>query len=168
MPKSATITNNMTIYITADIHGYYATWQKITQLVNPTDTLIIAGDLFGTRYPEYDSPAYQPENIRAEIGDINNLYYVYGNCDLPNFTPGFQQELRFELLGKRWLLTHGDKAYDTTNIDIVVTGHTHTSDIHTQNGLLYLNPGSPIKPRDGQKSIIVFDQTPLITALKVI
>ena len=75
---------------------------------------------------------------------------------------------RFELNGKRWLLTHGDKPYDPTGVDIVVTGHTHVANIHTENNILYLNPGSPIKPRDSQPSIIIFDQQPLITNLKVL
>ena len=155
----------MSIYITADIHGYYSIWQKIIRLVKPQDTLIIAGDLFGTRYPEYANYDFRPADIRAEINDVKNFYYVYGNCDIPDFTTGYTHELRFDLQGKHWLLTHGDRPYDAAGADIVVTGHTHKSEIYTENGILYLNPGSPSKPRNGRQTIIIYNEKPLITKL---
>ena len=81
------------IYITADIHGRYSIWQKITQRLTPEDILIIAGDLFGTRYPEWSLPDYQPENIRAELaGDLL--------AKLKKSAPTFFEQIVVELLVK--------------------------------------------------------------------
>jgi uncharacterized protein len=147
------------VIVTADIHGYYSVWQKIKQLVGPNDALIIAGDLFSNRYPEHNNPDFRPEDIRAELGDISSLYYVYGNCDLPTFCPGYTQELTFTLAGKKWFVHHGDKPVHT-DADIIISGHTHVAELRQKKNRYFLNPGSPVKPRAGKPSYIIYTDKP--------
>jgi putative phosphoesterase len=152
------------VIITADIHGYYSAWQKIKTAVEPQDALIIAGDLFGNRYPDYNNPDFRPEDIRAEIGDIPLLYYVYGNCDIPQFCPGYAYEESFSALGKKWFIHHGDKLF-ATDADIIVTGHTHIAEIRQESGRYFLNSGSPAKPRTGKPSYIIYTDKPKLALL---
>lgn len=136
------------LLITADFHGIYSVWQKILNKLAPEDILVIAGDLFGTRYPSPDSPDYQPEKIRDEyIALKNQKYLVYGNCDIPEFFPGQKYELYFTYNSKKILLVHGDNEFEQADFDIVIFGHTHVPFLKKEAGKLYLNPGSPSKPR---------------------
>jgi putative phosphoesterase len=77
------------------------------------------------------------------------------------------EELRFEVEGRRILLTHGSPAdpeehitaatsarrlaelADIAGADIVITGHSHRPLVRQQNGVLFVNTGSVGRPDDG-------------------
>ncbi|MDR1996852.1 MAG: YfcE family phosphodiesterase [Candidatus Margulisbacteria bacterium] len=145
------------LFITADVHGYYSVWQSLRGKLLAEDILIIAGDFFGNRYPCLNDPDYQPENLRREYQDLTNQkYYVYGNCDRPDFFPGQQYELSFVFEQKKILLHHGDNTLPAGEHDIIITGHTHAAEIREAQGKLYINPGSPSRPRSGASSYAVY------------
>ena len=145
------------LFITADIHGNYPVWQKLLGKLLPDDTLVIAGDLFGNRFPDLNNPDYQPEIIRHEFQALKNeKYFVYGNCDLSGFFPDQKYELSFAFENKQVLLYHGDDTVPAGNHDIIITGHTHISEILEQNGKLYINPGSAARPKDDMASYAVY------------
>lgn len=134
--------------VVADIHGVYSVWQNIKEQLGEGALLIVAGDLFGTRYPSRDNPDYQPEKIREEyIRLTNEKYFVYGNCDIPDFFPDQEYEKEIKFNGLKILLIHGDIEHQRDDHDVLVFGHTHVPFLKREGKKIYLNPGSPSKPR---------------------
>lgn len=141
----------MKILITSDTHSMY---NKISDLIlerEDIDLLIHAGD-------GVDDCKY----INYETGI--KYYVVKGNNDYFSDQP---YEKVIQLLGHKILLSHGHKENIDVSInqlfqkaldydcDIVIFGHIHRYVNIERNGILFLNPGSPILPRDGQSSCII-------------
>lgn len=140
------------LIIIADIHGYYPAWQAITSILKPEDTLAVAGDFFDTRYGDPSDTIYQPELIRYEFEHLSlKKHYVYGNCDEPEFYPGYAYEERFTFEGKKIVLSHGhfcsDPGEETSEIRIA--GHTHKALVQDRLGTIFINPGSIPLPKNG-------------------
>ena len=145
------------LFITADVHGNYSVWQKLLSKLLPDDVLVIAGDFFGNRFPDANNPGYQPETLRQEYLDLpNQKYFVYGNCDIPGFFPNQSYGLSFLHDGKQVFVFHGDSNPPREKYDIVISGHTHVSGIQNLDGALYINPGSPARPKDEAASYAVY------------
>lgn len=146
--------------ITADLHGNINSWLFIRTLLKPEDFLIIAGDLFDTRYGNTSSPSFDPEAIKKELQLLPNpFFYVYGNCDVPAFFPGYANQLDFTVFNRSVHLHHGHRpATAGKNYDIIIQGHTHLSALDNQNGKIKLNPGSVTHPRNGIYSYATMDE----------
>lgn len=96
------------------------------------------------------------------------VIYVAGNCDPIALC---KTEEIIELEGKRIFITHGNR-YDVNyglselldkakqhSFDLVLYGHTHISRVDYEEGIFFVNPGSPSMPRDNFKSIARIDVT---------
>jgi putative phosphoesterase len=91
---------------------------------------------------------------------------VKGNCDFAVDTPSEKVEI---IGGKKVFMTHGhryDVKYDLSRLryraleleaDIVLFGHTHVSKIAYEDGIWFVNPGSPALSRDGFNSVAVIE-----------
>ncbi len=138
------------LFVTADIHGSYRTWMTLRKLLKPGDTLVIAGDLFDTRYGDHSLADFQPESIKQEIQVIpHTVHYVYGNCDVPLFFPGHGPTLEFRAWDKTVFLHHGhypDEFPQESNI--IIQGHTHVCLLETRNSRIHMNPGTLSSPRN--------------------
>ncbi|RLC02765.1 MAG: YfcE family phosphodiesterase [Deltaproteobacteria bacterium] len=139
------------LVVTADIHGSYSSWLTMKNLLNPSDKLAIAGDLFDTKYGNFSNTDFQPETIKKELNTFEyDFYYVYGNCDTPTFSPGFDTSMTFSAFNKKILLTHGHRPCTySKNIDIIIQGHTHLCSLEKKGAQLFMNPGSITYPRNG-------------------
>lgn len=86
------------------------------------------------------------------------VYSVAGNCD--GLAAKQKVDEFIELEGKKIWLTHGhhyhvkygmdelvEAAVNVFEVDIVVYGHTHITDVSQYGNLLVLNPGSVSRPR---------------------
>ena len=139
------------LIITADIHGHLPSWRLIKAQLKPGDGLAVAGDLFDTVYGK-TNPQFDPVTIREEFQALPNpTWYVCGNCDHPDF---FSDSLTACITWEKrtLLLSHGHRHLpDLTDFDIVIQGHTHVSRLDTLMGKVFLNPGSPARPRDGHQ-----------------
>jgi putative phosphoesterase len=126
--------------------------------LNPGDTLAVAGDLFDTRYGSNGSD-YNPERIRSEFLTLKNTrHYVYGNCDTDDFLKGYDYQASFTFEGLPIILNHGHRSLpDLTDYRIVIEGHSHVPRLDTLMGMIFLNPGSPILPRNGFPSYAVIE-----------
>ena len=147
------------LIVSADIHGSLNAWLTIRALAGGSDELAIAGDLFDTRYGSYSRPDFKPEAIRSDLKTLPQpLYYVYGNCDIPSFSPGFGPDMRFSFLHKKIYLHHGHRPLpDQVVSDIVIQGHTHLCYLEKKDGIIYFNPGSIASPRNGLATYGVID-----------
>ena len=139
----------MEIAVVSDTHRYGFCIKKILEKSKGTDMLLHLGD-----------------NVDDAI-ELSKLYkgkilYVSGNCD---FKPLCKKEELILVENKKILMTHGntygvkyglseliDRAKELS-ADLVLYGHTHVSKVDFEEGIFFVNPGSPSIPRDGFKSM---------------
>ena len=139
------------LIITADVHGSYGTWLTLKNLLGPLDELVIAGDLFDTKYGNFTQMDFQPESIKKDLKNFKHrFYYVYGNCDSSSFFPGFDTQITFRQFNKNLFVTHGHQSLpNSDNMDIIIQGHTHLCFLDKKDGQIFMNPGSMTCPRNG-------------------
>ncbi len=148
------------LIVTSDIHGSYGSWLTILSLINKGDALAIAGDLFDTKYGNYANTDFKPESIKKELNLFKNpFYFVYGNCDLQSFYPGFDKYLQFEYESIKIFLYHGHMASDfDLDTKIIIQGHTHLCSLTKKKNQIFLNPGSISCPRNGMYTYGVIEK----------
>lgn len=152
--------NMKRLLVFADLHGYLPAWLTVKALAGPGDAVAIAGDLFDTRYGNYNEPDFAPDQIRSMIADLDfKLFYIYGNCDVEGFCKGFSHELSFQAFNKTIFMHHGHQ--DTLRIpqgtDIIIQGHTHLPHLERTQNCIHLNPGSIALPRNNTPTFAVID-----------
>ena len=90
----------------------------------------------------------------TDISLWSGITSVRGNCDrfyeydsMP--FPPLSRELT--IYGRRVVVTHGDRMwaddFDMRRGDIFVSGHTHVPVLKEEDGIYFVNPGSPSRPR---------------------
>lgn len=96
--------------------------------------------------------------IEIEKHFKGKIINVKGNCDSLVSMPSERIEV---IENKKFFITHGNKyeVKHTTSYlkekaseiqaDVVLYGHTHISSIIFEDGIWFINPGSPAAPRDG-------------------
>ncbi|MCI1945601.1 metallophosphoesterase [Clostridium luticellarii] len=121
-------------------------------------------------FSDMDIIVHLGDNVQ-DVSQIKKFYTrpvinVKGNCDFSVDVPGERIE---NIGGKKFFITHGhryDVKYDLSrlkykameeNADVVLFGHTHLSKIIYENGIWFVNPGSPSIPRDGFNSVAVIN-----------
>jgi len=148
------------LLVFSDLHGYLPAWLTVKALAGPGDAVAIAGDLFDTRYGNYNEPDFAPDQIRSMIADLDfKLFYIYGNCDVEGFCKGFSHELSFQAFNKTIFMHHGHQ--DTLRIpqgtEIIIQGHTHLPHLEKIQNCIHLNPGSIALPRNNTPTFAVID-----------
>lgn len=136
------------ILVISDTHGDTAVYQRILLKCASFDIAVHLGDC-----------VYDVKPLKRLIGDVP-LLNVRGNCD--PFFSGIG-ERTVEIAGVRILLVHGheDHVHDDLlnlyyhaleqNAGCVLYGHTHRSSVDRTGTVWMVNPGSPSRPRAGQK-----------------
>ncbi|HWR44797.1 phosphodiesterase [Sporomusa sp.] len=160
----------MKVGIISDTHGCLETWQEVfNRYFHDADLIIHAGDVL-YHGPRNVIPAeYNPKQL-AEV--LNScpvpIVTACGNCDAE--VDGMVLKLPIQspytylmLNGLRIVVTHGHNLTDEARqeiairlkADIFITGHTHIAAMEKNNGIIYLNPGSPgmTKRPDGRGTI---------------
>lgn len=129
----------MLIGLISDIHGYLSDSAK--QALNGCDAILCAGDV-------------EDQRILWELETIAPTTTVMGNCDryagLQTNLPSFASPL---LGGVRFYMVHRptDVGTPASDVQVVVHGHTHIPKDVEKNGVRYVNPGSPTRPRGGSE-----------------
>lgn len=128
--------------------------------------IIIASDSHGRSEVLHDiEKAYPDADLFVHCGDLEDSasnfpkwVFVRGNND---WNVDMPSERVLRIMGHGIYITHShlfgyrdrDKAMAAAarehNCDIVLYGHTHVSKIERVNGVLEINPGSLLLPRDG-------------------
>lgn len=110
------------------------------------------------------------DNVQ-DVKEISKYYKgkvigVCGNCDFTTSVPNDRIEIIEE---KKIFITHGhryDVKYDILKLkykaqeiqaDVVLYGHTHIARIDYEDGIWFINPGSPVLSRDGFNSVAVLE-----------
>ncbi|MEG2597240.1 MAG: metallophosphoesterase [Oscillospiraceae bacterium] len=97
-----------------------------------------------------------------------SLHVVKGNCDYGSILPPFKIVIAG---GVKILCTHGHllqvkstltplrELAEQNDCRIALYGHSHKSDTHYEDGMYFMNPGSPSQPRAGRASYGIIDIT---------
>jgi uncharacterized protein len=143
----------LVIGVISDTHRYVWTIEKTIKKMHDADMIIHLGD-----------------NVQ-DVVEIKkyfkgNIIYVKGNCDFYSEVPN---EIIETIEGMKFLITHGHRYEVKYNLyklkeraqevdaDIVLYGHTHVSSITYEDGIWFVNPGSPSISRDGFNSVAIVE-----------
>ena len=150
----------MKLLIVSDTHGRLSCVQKLERRIQEErpDRIIHLGDYL------YNGPRNGvPEDYDPlAVSDILNRYAritigVRGNCDsrIDQTLLHFKMEdSRVEYCnGYRVDMIHGDlltsEVLNVQRGDILLYGHTHVFMLKKEDGVIYVNPGSPSFPKNG-------------------
>lgn len=143
----------MLIGVVSDTHGHVWIIEKVMEKLQNVDMLIHLGD-----------------NIQ-DVKEFKKYYHgevinVKGNCDYSTSVP---TDIVTDIAGYKFLITHGhcyDVKHSLTRLkfkaleigaQVVLFGHSHISQIIYEEGIWFINPGSPILARDGFNSVAVIE-----------
>lgn len=130
----------MRVLVISDSHGNYEHALKAHELAGPVDHIVHLGD------------GAEDARLIEQLLEVPVLR-VAGNCDLD---PSLPVELVVQLGACRTLVTHGHRYHAKSGLrqlldkgreidaQVVLYGHTHRPDVHTESGILLVNPG-PLK-----------------------
>lgn len=142
----------MKIGILSDTHGSLAAIRKVLAAAPPVECWIHCGD--------FATDANTLHNITGQT-----VYSVCGNCDAMRGPVEAKPDCYLRLEGFKVWVTHGHQYMGETRKtdelgwwgqsleqDIVIFGHTHVPLFSQVYGIWLLNPGSPVRPREGSKA----------------
>ena len=133
----------MRIGVVSDTHGYLN--PKVPELLQGVEHILHAGDI-------------GVGGIIDDLGKIAPVTAVRGNNDRTGPESCYPEQVVLELAGRRILLTHqvqvpnGDddpklRPYLDSELDIVVSGHSHIALEKRLGSVLFFNPGAAGKRR---------------------
>ena len=151
----------MKYMVISDIHGGVYELNKVLDIYNKEhcNKLIILGDLFNYGFDLNREDIVNRLNLMKD-----NIIAVSGNCDNNISDILFEMPYinDFKLNNKKIIITHGhlyNKDYlSKLDCDIVLTGHSHITEIDEINNKLFVNPGSISKSRSGENSFAIIDE----------
>lgn len=125
----------MVIGIISDTHGLLR--QEVKENLNDCELIIHGGDIGKI-------------HIIEQLNKIGKTEFVKGNCDKTIDISIVPESKIINIGGNKIYLIHDIGKIETDsekeNIDIIIYGHSHKSNISQKNGILYINPGS-VGPR---------------------
>lgn len=137
------------IGLISDTHGHLP--QAVSRLFKNTDAIIHAGDIGG-------------QSILRQLEKLAPVTAVRGNSD-SGLVAAFLEDMEFlSLNGHNLAVMHKqDQALTLMNKnfkDVIIFGHTHNPEIFKDQGILFINPGSPSQPRSldhGTVALLMLD-----------
>ena len=128
--------------------------QKVFEAFNEVDLILHAGDLTSPKVIEELEKTAPVVAIQGNMDRVNGI-------DLPIAKT-------IEVEGLKIGIAHGEvyPRADTQqlvylakelDVDILVTGHSHQPKIEQTDGVLLLNPGSPIVPRLADRTVMLLE-----------
>ena len=128
----------MRLLVISDSHGNYPHALRAHQLASPVDHIIHLGD------------GAEDARLMEQLLEVPVLR-VAGNCDAD---PQLPLELTLDFGGCRIFLTHGNRELVKSGMReligkgleakarVVLYGHTHRPAVHSESGMLLVNPGT--------------------------
>lgn len=160
----------MKIGFISDTHGGLEETVEAINLLKDCDNIIHLGDVLYHGPRNALPKTYNPKELAVILSKIDNIKYVKGNCDsdVDQMVTGkdMSQKNRIFDFGKlKIYAVHGYeeseedriKKAKENNCNLIVTGHTHIKVLKKVDDIFILNPGSTTIPKDGTKSVAIFD-----------
>ncbi len=151
--SSGNLNKSLKIAVVGDTHGRIKTISRELQKID-IDHLLFTGDF----YSDAKRIAHQ---VNVDFSG------VAGNCD--PYDSNLKEELLLQVVNKKIYIVHGHQYNVKRSLgnlfyraqelkaDIVAYGHTHRSDKQYIEDILFINPGSPSRPRGAGKSFILLE-----------
>jgi putative phosphoesterase len=112
---------------------HYLPLEQIKKAFNKIDLIIHAGDITG-------------ECLLDLLREIAPVEAVCGNMDGGELAVKLLRSKILDVGGTLIGVAHKKTNFEGEKIDAMVFGHTHAPFNEVINGILYFNPGSPVKP----------------------
>lgn len=160
----------MSVLVMSDTHGSLESFErclKVAEHLGPVDLILHCGDVLGHGWrPDPLLPGMEDElAFRLRKLPADRIFFVRGNGDHEEDEAAIGKPLMIAERIVEWrqwriFMTHGHresflathyKALES-GANLWVTGHTHCKKLELADGLIWLNPGSPARPRDGVPS----------------
>ena len=128
--------------------------QKVIEAFNDVELILHAGDLTSPK-------------VIDELEDIAPVMAVQGNMDRASGI-NLPKAKTIEVEGLKIGVIHGE-VYPRADsdqlvylakeldVDILVSGHSHQPKIEQKDGILLLNPGSPVVPRLADRTVMLLE-----------
>ena len=128
----------MLIGVVSDLHGTLP--DQAAAALEGCDVILCAGDV-------------ERPSVLMELAAIAPTVAVLGNCDYSFSGMGVSLTASPRIAGVRFFMVHRpeDIGHPADDVKVVVHGHTHVPREERVAGVLYLNPGSPTRPRGSSK-----------------
>ena len=163
----------MKLLIASDLHGGADACQKLCEIFaqSGAEKLVLLGDVL-YHGPRNDLPeGYAPKKVIPLLNAIaDKIICVRGNCDAE--VDGMV--LDFDVLSASKALSDGDLTlylhhghHDLPTLapgTVVLYGHTHIVEHHTEDGLHFFNPGSVTIPKGGNPPTYMLYENRTFTA----
>ena len=146
----------MKYLVVSDLHGvkaYVSEFEKLVKLELP-DKIILLGDILSNTSDDYllsETLNLYKDKIIGIRGN-NDTYYVEKLLDFK------LNDYHIERINnKNFFFTHGHLLYsfDFDNIDYIISGHTHISEVKEYMNIPIINPGSISLPRDFKHTYMI-------------
>jgi len=115
----------------SDTHGLIR--EEALRALHGVDLIIHAGDI-------------GHESVIRALETMAPVHAVRGNVDVAPWARRFPDETTVEIGGRKLHVLHDRHGMTDdpvkAGLDVVVSGHSHRPSVETQNGVLYVNPGS--------------------------
>lgn len=160
----------MKIGFLSDTHGYLQDTNRALEILKNCDVIIHLGDVLAHGPRNKILEGYAPKELAEVLSNIDNIEYISGNCDadVDSMVTGkdISSKAQFIEVGDlKMYATHGyleDESERAENAkalgaNLVVTGHSHVKVLEKNDGIVYLNPGSTSLPKDGSKSVAMYE-----------
>ena len=151
----------MKYIVISDIHGGLENLNKVLDifLVENCDKILFLGDI-----PNYYEDDNENKIIKRLNEFSNNIIAVMGNCDeeINNLIFPIPIVNETKLNNKKIFMIHNNiyskDYFINKDYDIILSGHTHVSNIERVGDKLFINPGSITKSRSGENSFVLIDE----------
>lgn len=170
----------MRIGIISDTHGSLPAWKKAMDVFRGCELIIHAGDVLyhGPRNPL--PQGYAPRELAALINKAPlPVVIARGNCDADVDQVLLSWPLQapyafLQIEGLRILVNHGhgmepgaiQAQAQRFQVQLFIYGHTHIPELKVENGIVYLNPGSPSLSKDkGRRSTVALLENGLVSLI---
>jgi putative phosphoesterase len=129
---------DMKIGVISDTHGMLK--PGVIKVLETADSILHAGDVGGA-------------DVLEVLQRLAPTHCVRGNMDGGSWSKALPTSDMVEFGGKLFYLVHDLYTMDidpaAAGVEVIISGHTHQSDIRRDGGILYLNPGSASYGRHG-------------------
>ncbi|NLD18191.1 MAG: phosphodiesterase [Tissierellia bacterium] len=160
----------MKIGFISDTHGNLPWTEKGLEILRECDEILHLGDVLahGPRNPITEG--YDPKALAEVLEFKDNIHYIRGNCDADVDEMVLDKDISnyenlFEWGDLIIYAIHGYKENELSRLyraeelgaNVLVTGHSHKKYLEKIDNLIVLNPGSTTLPKDGVRSVAMYE-----------
>ncbi|MDO5028902.1 MAG: phosphodiesterase [Bacillota bacterium] len=160
----------MKIGFLADTHGNLKWTMEALDYLKDCDKILHLGDVLAHGPRNALTEEYNPKVLAEILKARDNIYYVKGNCDADVDQMVMDKDISQSQRLLSWgnlkiFASHGYLESENTRFykalelgaNVLVTGHSHIKVLEKTKDLVVLNPGSTTLPKDGTKSIALYE-----------